>query len=118
VSPTATSSQQSANNAGQYAADLGCDNIAQQTPAGTTPKPKTMVRCSLDDQGYLVLAYESSTATTSAISSLRDQASGSGETLTIAAAPTWIVKAAEGPTIGTPMVKAAKAQGAKKLVLS
>lgn len=77
-----------------------------------------MVKCTLGDQGYHVLAFGSAAATTSAVGSLQAQASGSGETITIAKSTTWIVKAAEGPTIGTPMVKAATKQGGTKLILS
>ncbi len=77
-----------------------------------------MVRCTLSNQGYHVLAFDSAAATTSAVRSLQVQANGSGETMTIATATKWVVKAAEGPTIGAPMVKAAQKQGAKKLVLT
>lgn len=77
-----------------------------------------MAKCTLGDQGYHVLVYSNSAATTAAIASLKAQATGSGETITIAKSTTWIVKAAEGPTIGTTMVKAAQSNGGSKVVLS
>lgn len=77
-----------------------------------------MVKCTLGNQGYQVLAFESATATTGAIRSLQAQATGSGEEMTIAKSTKWIVKAAEGPTIGAPMVKAAQKQGGTKVILT
>lgn len=65
-----------------------------------------------------MLAYGSAASTTAAVASLKAQAHGAGETMTIAAATTWLVKSAEGASIGTDMVTAAAKQGGKKLVLS
>ncbi len=76
-----------------------------------------MVRCNLAGRGYHVLAYQNSAATSAAVASLQAQASGSGETMTIAKATTWIVKAAEGPTVGATMLSAAARQGGNKVVL-
>lgn len=77
-----------------------------------------MVKCSRNSQGYHILAYKNEAETTAAVASLQAQASGAGETMTIIKSPTWIVKAAEGPTVGEPMVKAAAKQGGTKVVLS
>ena len=76
-----------------------------------------MVRCNLAGRGYLVLAYPSAGATSAALASLQSQAVDSGEDMTVAKATTWIVKASEGPTIGSPMISAAKKQGGQKITL-
>lgn len=76
-----------------------------------------MVRCNLAGQGYHVLAYQSAERATAALGSLQFQATNSGETMTVAKASMWIVKAAEGPTIGAPMIKAAAKQGGKRMTL-
>lgn len=112
-SPTAT-----AKSATQVAESLPCTNISKQTPAGTVPKANTEVRCTFGDQGYLVLGCSSTSAAATAVASLRSQASSSGESMTIVSGSTWIIKAAEGPTVGVDLVTAAQKQGGKKLVLS
>ena len=38
--------------------------------------------------------------------------------MTIVSGSTWIIKAAEGPSVGSGLVTAAQKQGGKKLVLS
>ena len=116
-SKSSSSSAQSTLNASQIAANLGCDNISTETPAGTTPNATTMVRCTLSNQGYHVLAFQSNAATTSAVRSLQVQANDTGETVTIAKSAKWIVKAAEGPTNGAPMIKSAEKQGGTKVLL-
>ena len=112
-SPTAA-----AKSAKAVAESLPCDNISNQSPAGTTPKATTQVRCTYGDQGYLVLAYSSTGSAAAAVVSLRSQAKSAGESMTIVSGSTWIIKAAEGPSVGSDLVTAAQKQGGKKLVLS
>lgn len=67
--------------------------------------------------GYQVLAFTSKATTAAALASLAAQAKSSGEAITVAVGDTWIVKAAEGPTVGAPMIASAEKQDGKKVVL-
>ncbi|NQU36365.1 MAG: hypothetical protein HQ526_02055 [Actinobacteria bacterium] len=64
-----------------------------------------------------MLAYSTEAAATEGLSQLRSQAESTGETVIVAAGTTWIVRPAEGTSIGNDMVRAARAVGGKKKAL-
>lgn len=64
-----------------------------------------------------MLAYSTQNDATAGLNQLRSQAESTGETVIVAAGTTWIVRPAEGTSVGKDMVKAAKAVGGKKKTL-
>jgi len=105
-------------SASGIAQSLTCINISSiDPPRGASPVPSSAVRCNLGAQGYLVLAYSTEAAATEGLSQLRSQAESTGETVIVAAGTTWIVRPAEGTSIGNDMVRAARAVGGKKKAL-
>ncbi len=62
-------------------------------------------------------AYSSQGSAAIGLGQLSQQAADTGETMILAVGNTWIVKPAEGTTVGKEMLKAAKAVGGTKKTL-